>query len=69
MTELDERTIRERAHRLWEQAGKPQGMDQHLWCEAKRQLREELVVRFQHSHPITAGTFANVGIKGPLATY
>jgi hypothetical protein len=25
----------------------------------------ELVVRFQHSHPIAAGTFANVGIKGP----
>src|SRR5262249_30789568 len=24
-----------------------------------------LVVRFQHSHPIAAGTFANVGIKGP----
>src|SRR3569623_840923 len=26
-----------------------------------------LVVRFQHSHPARAGTFANVGIKGPLA--
>src|ERR1700736_3006618 len=26
-----------------------------------------LVVRSQHSHPIAAGTFANVGIKGPLA--
>ena len=26
MTELDEQTIRERAHRLWEQAGKPEGM-------------------------------------------
>jgi hypothetical protein len=43
MAELDERQIRERAQRLWEQAGKPEGMDQHLWCEAKRQLREELV--------------------------
>ena len=43
MAELDERTIRERAHQLWEQAGKPEGMDQHLWCEAERQLREELV--------------------------
>jgi hypothetical protein len=28
-----------------------------------------LVVRFQHSHPIAAGTFANVGIKGPLAKH
>jgi hypothetical protein len=26
-----------------------------------------LLVRFQHSHPIWAGTFSNVGIKGPLA--
>jgi hypothetical protein len=25
-----------------------------------------LVVQFQHSHPIAAGTFANVGIEGPL---
>src|SRR5215472_1912473 len=25
-----------------------------------------LVVRFQHSHSIAAGTFADVGIKGPL---
>jgi hypothetical protein len=24
------------------------------------------VVRFQHSHPIAAGTVANVGIEGPL---
>jgi hypothetical protein len=29
----------------------------------------ELVVRFQHSHPIVASTFANVGIRGPLAKY
>src|ERR1700743_416026 len=26
-----------------------------------------LVVRFQHSYPISAGTLTNVGIKGPLA--
>ena len=28
-----------------------------------------LVVRFQHSHPFAEITFANVGIKGPLAKY
>jgi hypothetical protein len=28
-----------------------------------------LVVRFQHSHSIATGTFANVGIKGPSANY
>jgi hypothetical protein len=26
-----------------------------------------LVVRFQHSHPISAGSLANVGIQKPLA--
>jgi hypothetical protein len=26
----------------------------------------KLVVQFQHSHPVAAGTFANVGIEGPL---
>src|SRR5262249_12150420 len=31
-----------------------------------RLVSGQLVVRFQHSHPILAGTFANVGIKGPL---
>jgi len=36
-------TIRERACRLWEQAGRPEGMDQHFWLEAKRQLKDELV--------------------------
>jgi hypothetical protein len=28
-------------------------------------VKHELVVRFQHSHVVVAGTFANVGIKGP----
>ena len=28
-----------------------------------------LVVRFQHSHSIATGTFANVGIKGSPANY
>ncbi len=43
MAELDERAIRERACKLWEQAGKPEGMDQHFWFEAKQQLRDEMV--------------------------
>ena len=29
-------------------------------------LARDLVVPFQHSHPISAGTFANAGIEGPL---
>src|SRR5690349_9209997 len=28
--------------------------------------KERLVVQFQHSHPVAADTFANVGIEGPL---
>jgi hypothetical protein len=30
-----------RAHQLWEQAGKPQGRDEHFWFEAERQLKDE----------------------------
>jgi hypothetical protein len=30
-----------RAHELWEQAGKPEGSDEHFWFEAERQLKEE----------------------------
>src|SRR5205823_5977776 len=29
------------------------------------QVLSTLVVRFRHSHPVEASTFANVGIKGP----
>src|ERR1700731_5275715 len=37
--------------------------------QARPRLSTGLVVRFQHSHPVAASTFANVGIKGPLAQY
>jgi hypothetical protein len=30
---------------------------------------DTLVVRFRHLHPAAASSRANVGIKGPLATY
>src|SRR6202035_4123642 len=36
---------------------------------ARNSTKARPVVRFQHSRPIAAGTFANVGIKGPLAKY
>ncbi len=36
---------------------------EHLLAEEEAKL----VVRCQHSPPFSAGTFANVGIKGPLA--
>jgi Protein of unknown function (DUF2934) len=32
--------IRARAHRLWEQAGKPEGRDQEFWYQAEQELKE-----------------------------
>ena len=40
---MDENIIRERAHRLWEAAGKPEGMEEHFRREAERRLREEQI--------------------------
>ena len=40
-----EDAVRSKAHELWEQAGKPDGQDEHFWHEAERQLRDE---RVQH---------------------
>ena len=41
--EVDNQKIRERAHDLWEQAGKPDGREEHFWLEAERQIREEQI--------------------------
>ena len=40
---IDIETVRERAHQLWEAAGKPDGRDNHFWHEAERQLRDEQI--------------------------
>ena len=40
---VDNQRIRERAHDLWEQAGKPDGREEHFWLEAERQIREEQI--------------------------
>jgi hypothetical protein len=39
----DRQAIRERAHKLWEQAGKPEGKESEFWLEAGRQLAEERI--------------------------
>jgi hypothetical protein len=39
----DRQAIRERAHKLWEQAGKPEGKESEFWLEAERQLAEERI--------------------------
>jgi DUF2934 family protein len=41
--EADNQRIRERAHDLWEQAGRPDGREEHFWLEAERQIREEQI--------------------------
>jgi hypothetical protein len=32
--------IKNRAHRLWEQAGKPEGREDEFWHRAERELQE-----------------------------
>jgi hypothetical protein len=39
----EDQAIRERAHKLWEKAGKPEGKEDHFWLEAERQLAEERI--------------------------
>jgi len=41
MTEPDRQKLRERAHLLWEQAGRPSGEDVEHWLTAERELRDE----------------------------
>lgn len=33
--------VRDRAHALWERAGRPQGQDMEHWSQAERELAEE----------------------------
>jgi hypothetical protein len=40
---LDKERTRERAHQLWEAAGKPEGQEARFWHEAERQLKEEQI--------------------------
>jgi len=39
MAEPDDAEIRSRAHRLWEQAGKPEGREDEFWQLAEQELR------------------------------
>jgi hypothetical protein len=43
MMKVDQEKIRELAHKLWEQAGKPEGKEDQFWFEAERQLAEERI--------------------------
>jgi len=41
--QIDQETIRQRAHQLWEQAGRPEGKDDQFRMDAERQLKEEQI--------------------------
>jgi hypothetical protein len=41
MENVTEEQIRARAHKLWEQAGKPEGRDDEFWHLAEQELRNE----------------------------
>ena len=41
MSDHDDLEIQERAHRLWEEAGCPEGNGEEFWLEAERQIKEE----------------------------
>ena len=39
--DINENSIRERAHWLWKQAGEPEGRDLDFWFEAENSFRAE----------------------------
>ena len=41
MSEPNEQEIRERAHQIWERAGKPEGREDDFWHAAEQELRNE----------------------------
>jgi DUF2934 family protein len=43
MVHIHDHAIRERAHQLWEAAGKPEGRGEDFWYEAERQIRGEQI--------------------------
>jgi Protein of unknown function (DUF2934)/Putative peptidoglycan binding domain len=51
---LDEQAIREFAHQLWEEKGRPQGRELEIWLEAEARLR----VRNQIPYPIAFCDFS-----------
>jgi hypothetical protein len=45
MSDRDDLGIQERAHQLWEKAGRPEGRGEDFWLEAERQIKEERLRR------------------------
>lgn len=51
MDQPTETHISERAHQLWEQAGRPEGRQDEFWHQAERELRETEQLRAQAEAP------------------
>ncbi|MBS7810708.1 DUF2934 domain-containing protein [Roseococcus pinisoli] len=60
---LVEQRIRETAYRLWEEAGRPEGQEQHFWLQAEAEIRRQetqldraLADSFPASDPVSSGS-------------
>jgi Protein of unknown function (DUF2934) len=51
MSEPSNAEIQQRAHQLWEQAGRPEGRDDEFWFQAEQELREMEELRRQAEAP------------------
>jgi len=59
MSTPSEEQIRQRAHQLWELAGRPEGREQEFWHEAERELK---------SNATSPGSPPNPDEKSPTFT-
>ena len=65
---LREQRIRGKAYQLWQEAGSPEGEDEHFWhqgCAATDQEEEALDETVEESFPASDPP-ANSGITGPM---
>jgi hypothetical protein len=44
MDNSKEDQIRQRAHQLWELAGRPEGREQEFWFEAEREIKKDTAI-------------------------
>ncbi|WP_083841504.1 DUF2934 domain-containing protein [Bradyrhizobium sp. STM 3843] len=51
MDQPTDEKLRERAHQLWEQAGRPEGQQDEFWYQAEQELREMEQLREQAEAP------------------
>ncbi len=63
----DEQRIRERAYRIWESEGCPQGQEMKHWCEACEQIEaEDAAARTSEETQETASGGIESGVAPPM---